>query len=192
MEYWKTLADQGLMPSGATEWSTTPEDFFSGRTAMMWTSTGNLTNVRNNAPFSFGVSQMPTEKQGGSATGGGNIYVFKGADDAQRKAALTIAKCLTEPERTAAWSIATGYVATGQEAWETDAMKKYIEEFPQAAVPREQLDSSVVELSTHENGRVVQLVNDAINSVLVGQNSPKDGMMELQRQLDEILEPYRN
>lgn len=192
MEYWKQLADEGLMPSGTTEWASTPEDFLQGRTAMMWTTTGNLTNVRTNAGFEFGVSQLPAHEQPGSPTGGGNLYVFEQADDAQREAALTIADCLTQPERTSKWSIETGYVATGAEAWETPEMKDYTAEFPQAEVAREQLDNAVIELSTHENGRVVQMVNDAIASVLTGQQEPEAGMRGLQKQIDGVLETYRD
>ncbi|WP_225754382.1 ABC transporter substrate-binding protein [Actinotalea sp. Marseille-Q4924] len=191
MEYWLSLQQQGLMPPGTTEWASTPEDFLQGRTAMMWTTTGNLTNVRQNAGFDFGVSELPAHERPGSPTGGGNIYIFQQADEAQREAALTLAECLTSPENTAAWSIETGYVATGPEAWETEAMTEYVAEFPEAAVARDQLENAVVELSTHENGRVVQLVNDAIASVLTGQVEPEAAMTELQDQVDQILEPYR-
>jgi len=44
-----------VMAPGIIEWGATPKAFFEGQTAMMWTSTGNLTNVRTNAPFDFGV-----------------------------------------------------------------------------------------------------------------------------------------
>ena len=35
-----------VMPKGIIDWGTTPKDFFEGKTAIMWTTTGNLTNVR--------------------------------------------------------------------------------------------------------------------------------------------------
>jgi sn-glycerol 3-phosphate transport system substrate-binding protein len=59
------------------EWGTTPKDFFERKMAMMWTTTGNLTNVRTNAKFDFGVAMLPAGKQRGSPTGGGNFYLFK-------------------------------------------------------------------------------------------------------------------
>ena len=33
---------------------------------MVWTTTGNLTNIRKNADFPFGVAMMPQQKRGGS------------------------------------------------------------------------------------------------------------------------------
>jgi sn-glycerol 3-phosphate transport system substrate-binding protein len=48
---------------------------------MMWHTTGNLTAVRNEAGFDFGVAMLPANTRPGSPTGGGNFYLFKGASD---------------------------------------------------------------------------------------------------------------
>ena len=56
LQYWVDLAKAGVHPPGIVEWGTTPKDFFEKKVAMMWTTTGNLTNVRNNAKFDFGVA----------------------------------------------------------------------------------------------------------------------------------------
>lgn len=191
LEWWKSMVDDGIMPSGTTEWASTPEDFLQGRTAIMWHTTGNLTNVKTNADFEFGVSMLPANTQPGSPTGGGNLYVFDRGDDASKQDAYTIAKCLTEPELAAEWSMESGYVATGPEAWETDTMSAYAEEFPQAAVARDQLEVAVGETTTHENGRVSQAINDAIASVLTGEVDPQQGLTTLQENIDNILAPYQ-
>lgn len=192
LEWWKSMVDGGLMPSGTTEWASTPEDFLQGRTGIMWHTTGNLTNVRSNADFEFGVSMLPANTQPGSPTGGGNLYIFDRGDDNTRADAYTIAQCLTEPELAAQWSMESGYVATGPEAWETDTMVTYAEEFPQAAVARDQLEVAVGETTTHENGRVSQAINDAIASVLTGEIEPQEGLTQLQSTIDGILQPYQN
>lgn len=191
LEWWKSMVDDGLMPSGTTEWASTPEDFLQGRTAIMWHTTGNLTNVRSNADFEFGVSMLPANTQPGSPTGGGNLYVFDRGDESTRADAYTIAQCLTEPELAAEWSMESGYVATGPEAWETDTMIAYAEEFPQAAVARDQLEVAVGETTTHENGRVSQAINDAIAAVLTGEVEPQEGLTLLQGNIDEILKPHQ-
>ncbi len=54
---------------------------------MMWTTTGNLTNVKNNAKFDFGVAMLPAGKRRGSPTGGGNFYIFKKSTPQQQQAA---------------------------------------------------------------------------------------------------------
>ncbi|WP_315704336.1 MULTISPECIES: ABC transporter substrate-binding protein [unclassified Bradyrhizobium] len=181
-----------VMPKGIIDWGTTPKDFFEGKTAMMWTTTGNLTNVRNNAKFAFGVAPMPSKVRGGSPTGGGNIYIFKTSDKAKQAAALEFARFLSTPERAADWGIATGYVATRPDAWETEAMKKYVAEFPAAAVARDQLKDAVAELSTHDNQRVTKALNDALQAVLTGAKEAKPAFDQAQAEADRILAAYKH
>jgi sn-glycerol 3-phosphate transport system substrate-binding protein len=180
------------MPKGIIEWGTTPKDFFEGKTAMMWTTTGNLTNVKNNAKFAFGVAPLPSKARGGSPTGGGNIYIFKTNDKARTAAALAFARFLSSPEIAADWGIATGYVATRPDAWETAAMKKYVAEFPAAAVARDQLKDAVAELSTHDNQRVTKVLNDALQAVLTGSKQAKPALDDAQAEADRILSSYQH
>ncbi|MFC7611060.1 ABC transporter substrate-binding protein [Teichococcus aestuarii] len=192
LQYWADLsARHKVQPSGIVEWGTTPRDFFERKVAMMWTTTGNLTNVKANAPFPFGVAMLPAGRRRGSPTGGGNLYVFKSASPAQREAAVKFARFLTEPERAAQWGIDTGYVATSPAAWETPKMKEYVAGFPAAAVARDQLPHAVAELSTHENQRVTKALNDGLQAVLTGRAQPVPAMAQAQAEADRILRAYR-
>jgi len=181
LQYWVDLSGKHkVMAPGVIEWGTTPKDFFERKTAMMWTTTGNLTNVRANAKFDFGVAMLPAGKRRGSPTGGGNFYVFKKASSAQQQAAVKFAKWMTSPERAAQWGIDTGYVAVRPDAWQTPAMKKYVDGFPAAAVARDQLQYAVAELSTHENQRVTKALNDGLQAALTGAKSPAQAMKDAQ------------
>ncbi|OWT74397.1 MULTISPECIES: ABC transporter substrate-binding protein [unclassified Achromobacter] len=191
-QFWRDLAAKhGVMPTGTIDWGTTPKDFLEKKAAIIWTTTGNLTNIRSNASFPFGVAMMPKQKRGGSPTGGGNFYVFKNATPAQQEAALKFARWATAPERAADWSIATGYVAVTPAAWQTDKMKKYAQEVPAAAVARDQLDVSVAEFSTHENQRVTKVLNDALQAALTGAKTPQQALTDAQRESDRILRSYK-
>ena len=182
LQYWVDLSKKdGIHPPGVIEWGTTPKDFFERKTAMMWTTTGNLTNVRKNAPFPFGVAMLPAHKGRGSPTGGGNFYFFKKMSAEERAAAFKFVKWMTTPERAADWGIKTGYVAVRPDAWDTDAMKKYVAGFPAAAVARDQLKYAVAELSTHDNQRVTKALNDGIQAALTGTKTPEQAMKDAQR-----------
>ena len=75
LQYWVDLTNKyKVQPEGIIDWGTTPKDFFERKVAMVWTTTGNLTNVKNNAKFDFGVAMLPANKRRGSPTGGGNFY----------------------------------------------------------------------------------------------------------------------
>ncbi len=180
-----------VMAPGIIEWGTTPKAFFERETAMMWTTTGNLTNVRNNAPFDFGVAMLPANKRRGAPTGGGNFYVFKDSTDAQKKASLDFIKWITAPEQAAKWTIATGYVAPRPDAWETPAMKAYTKDFPPALVARDQLEFATAELSTYQNQRITTIFNDGLESAIIGKATPEAAMKDAQRKADRILRAYR-
>ncbi|HUL88195.1 MAG TPA: ABC transporter substrate-binding protein [Pseudolabrys sp.] len=188
LQFWVDLSRKHkIQPTGTIEWGTTPKDFFEGKTAIMWTTTGNLTNVKKNAPFPFGVAMLPAHQGRGSPTGGGNFYFFNKMTNEKRAAAFKFVKWMTTPERTADWGIATGYIAVRPDAWETPAMKKYVEDFPAAAVARDQLKYAVAELSTHDNQRVTKALNDGIQAALAGTKTPEEAMKNAQQEAARIL-----
>ena len=192
LQYWVDLAQKHKAhPPGIVEWGTTPKDFFERKTAMMWTTTGNLTNVKNNAKFPFGVAMLPKGKRLGSPTGGGNFYIFKKAKRADQEAAFRFIKWITAPERAAQWGIDTGYVAVRPDAWETPVMKKYVAEFPPAAVARDQLPHAVAELSVHDNQRVTKALNDGLQAALTGTKTPAAAMKDAQTEAARILKDYK-
>jgi sn-glycerol 3-phosphate transport system substrate-binding protein len=192
LQYWVDLVNKfKVHPEGIVEWGTTPRDFFERKVAMMWTTTGNLTNVKNNAKFDFGVAMLPAGKQPGSPTGGGNFYIFKKSTPAQRDAAFKFIKWVTAPQRAAQWGIDTGYVAVRPDAWDTPAMKSYVAGFPAAAVARDQLKFAKAELSTHDNQRVTKALNDGLQAALTGTKTPEQAMKDAQREADRLLRPYR-
>ncbi|HYF56746.1 MAG TPA: ABC transporter substrate-binding protein [Salinarimonas sp.] len=192
LQYWVDLATKHRVhPPGIVEWGTTPRDFFERKVAMMWTTTGNLTNVRTNAKFPFGVAMLPAHKRRGSPTGGGNFYISKKASPAQQQAAFAFIKWVTAPERAAQWGIDTGYVAVTPAAYKTPAMEKYVAEFPPAAVARDQLEFAVAELSTHENQRVTKALNDGLQAALTGTKAPAQALNDAQAEAERILRPYR-
>lgn len=180
-----------VMAPGIIEWGATPKAFFEGQTAMMWTSTGNLTNVRTNAPFDFGVGLLPGNTRRGAPTGGGNFYIFSDSTDEQKKAAFDFVKWISQPAQSAKWTIATGYVAPRPDTWETDEMKAYTTDFPPALVARDQLEFAVAELSTYENQRVTAVFNDALAAAITGAKPVEDALAEAQKKADGILKAYR-
>ncbi|HEX7073813.1 MAG TPA: ABC transporter substrate-binding protein [Hyphomicrobiaceae bacterium] len=192
LEYWVSLSrEHKVHPPGIVEWGTTPKDFFERKCAMMWTTTGNLTNVRNNAKFPFGVAMLPAGKRRGSPTGGGNFHISSKASKEEQEAAFKFIQWCTSPERAAQWCVDTGYVAVRPDSFETPALKKYVEDFPQAAVARDQLEFAVAELSTHENQRVTKALNDGLQAALTGSKTPEQAMKDSQAEADRILRAYR-
>lgn len=192
LEFWKSLStEHGIMPEGTVEWGTLRQAFLEGETAMMWHSTGNLTAVRNDAGFDFGVAMLPANERLGSPTGGGNFYLFKDATDEEKRAALELVKFMTAPEQAAEWSIETGYMGVSPAAYETEALQGYTEAFPPALVARDQLEHAVAEFSTFETARVRDGLNSAIQSALTGAKTPEDALAEAQANAERLLRAYK-
>ncbi|HUI99115.1 MAG TPA: ABC transporter substrate-binding protein [Usitatibacter sp.] len=192
LQYWRDLgAKYHVMPEGTVEWGTLRQEFTEGKTAMMWHTTGNLTAVKDNAKFPFGVAMLPASKQRGSPTGGGNFYLFKKTTPAERLAALNFVKFMTQPERAADWSMATGYVAVSPAAYATPKLKEYASTFPQAVVARDQFQYATPELSTFQTGRVRKLLDDAVQASLTGSKQPGDALKAAQAEAMRLLKPYQ-
>ncbi|MDO5693379.1 MAG: ABC transporter substrate-binding protein [Pseudomonadota bacterium] len=191
LQYWVDLGKEDVHPKGVVEWGTTPKDFFERKAAIIFTTTGNLTNIRGNAKFDFGVAMIPSNTRKGSPTGGGNFYIFKKSTAEQQAAAVRFIQWMTQPERAAQWSIDTGYVATSPAAYDTPALKKYTADFPPALVARDQLPHSVAELSTHDNQRVTKALNDGLQAALTGTKTPAQAMKDAQAEANRLLRGYK-
>ncbi len=192
LEYWKDLsAKYHIMPEGTIEWGTLRKNFLEGKTAMMWHSTGNLTTVKKNAKFDFGVAMLPAKEMRGTPTGGGNFYIFKKTTEAERKASMKLIKFMTSPENSAKWSIGTGYIGVSEDAYKTQALQEYIKSFPEAQVAKDQLKFATAELSTYQTGRIRKLLDDAIQAALIGKKSPEAALRDAQEKAEKLLRAYQ-
>lgn len=192
LQYWVDLSmKDGVHPKGIFEWGTAPADFLAGRVAMIWHTTGNLTNIRKNASFDFGVAPFPGNPEPASVLGGGNFYIFKDAPEDQKAAAFKLAKFLTSDEILADWAVQTGYVAPRDGAWKTRTLTDYAAAEPNALVALKQIPASVPEFSTHENARTTKILNDALAAALTGNKTPEAALTDAQAEIDRILKPYR-
>lgn len=192
LQFWKDLGSKHkVMPEGTIEWGTLRQNFLEGKTAIMWHSTGNLTTVKDKAGFNFGVAMLPANKRRGTPTGGGNFYIFKDTTPEERTAAMKLVKFMTSPERSAEWSMKTGYMGISQAAYDTDQLKEYVGGFPAALVARDQLEFATAELATFQTGRVRKALDDAIQAALTDSKGVEEALKEAQSTADRLLKSYR-
>ena len=123
--------------------------------------------------------------------GGGNLYIFAKAPQAEKEAAFKFIKFMTSDELLADWNIQTGYVAPRDGAWATPALTKYVADVPAAAVARRQIPNSVPEFSTYQNSRTTRALNDGVAAALTGAKTPQKALADAQAEIDRILKPYR-
>ena len=91
----------------------------------------------------------------------------------------------------AQWSLDTGYVATRQSCFDTDLIKDYYAEVPQASVAYEQLPYAKPELTTYNAAEIWRVLNDNIQAAVVGDMSAQEALDAAQEQAEEVLSEYQ-
>jgi sn-glycerol 3-phosphate transport system substrate-binding protein len=192
LQLWIDLQNKyNVMQKGIVQWTDLPAQFIAGKVAMIYHTTGNLTNINKNATFKFGTAFLPGNKRMGAPTGGGNFYITAGIAEARQKTAWDFIKFATEAERLAQWNLDTGYVAPRTSSFETQLMKDYWARVPQAKVAFEQIPYAKPELTTFEASRIWRILNDNIQSAVTGEATPAQAMANAQAQAEEVLKKYQ-
>ena len=192
LQFWLDLQNKyQIMAPGIVQWTDLPTQFLAGEVAMIYHTTGNMANINENAEFEFGAAFLPGNKRVAAPTGGGNFYISNGISEERVQAAWEFIKFATDTERAAQWSLDTGYVATRESCFETDLIKNYYEEVPQAKVAYHQIPYSAPELTTYNAAEIWRVLNDNIQSAVVGDATPQEALTAAQEQATEILAEYQ-
>ena len=192
LQFWLDLQNKyQIMAPGIVQWTDLATQFLAGEVAMIYHTTGNMANINENAEFEFGAAFLPGNKRVAAPTGGGNFYISNGISEERVQAAWEFIKFATDTERAAQWSLDTGYVATRESCFETDLIKNYYEEVPQAKVAYDQIPYSAPELTTYNAAEIWRVLNDNIQSAVVGDATPQEALTAAQEQATEILAEYQ-
>jgi sn-glycerol 3-phosphate transport system substrate-binding protein len=166
-------------------------DFVAGETAMMYNSTGGLAFVRQSATFDFGVAFMPGKERRAGPTGGASLVIFNDIPQSHKDAAWEFVKWMTEPEQTAFWSVASGYLPVRKSTLELEEYKDYLAEVPQAMVGLEQLQFDFTVPATHNGRKVFEIVSKAMEEAMYAQGPVEDIMKAAQAEADEALADFK-
>ncbi|MEA2010206.1 MAG: ABC transporter substrate-binding protein, partial [Actinomycetota bacterium] len=195
VQFYIDLAEKyKAMPAGVQGvWATAPTDFASGLTSMIVHSSGSLPGILEQADFEVGVMALPGSTADSYATvvGGGNLYIMDAAPQDQKDAAWKFIKFLSEVERTADFSVQTGYIAARESAYDTQTMTDYIAEVPQAADARDALFFAGAEFSIQNLGEVRTIFHDHLQQAYNGEATAADAMAAAQAESDTALEPFK-
>lgn len=192
LQLWLDLQNKyKVMAPGIVQWTDMPTQFLAGEVAMIYHTTGNLTNIKNHANFDFGVAFLPAGRQFGAPTGGGNFYITNGISEERQKAAWRFIKFCCSTDRAAQWSIDTGYVATRESCYNTELLKNYYKDFPQALVAYDQLPYAQPELTTYSAAEMWRILNDNIQAAVTGEMTAEEALNNAQEQGDDLLQDYQ-
>jgi len=162
------------------------DDFAAGITSSTISSTGSLLGVLKAAKFNVGVGFLPGGPEAPSGvcpTGGAGLGIPSGISKEEQLAAATFLKFMTEPENTAAFSAATGYMPTRLSA----DMSAVLAATPQIKTAMDQLAATKVQ----DNARVFlpgadQEMAKSAAKILTQQGDVQAAMTELKKTLEGI------
>lgn len=192
LQFWIDLQNEHkIMAEGIVQWTDLPTQFLAGEVAMIYHTTGNMANINSNAEFEFGTAFLPGSKRVAAPTGGGNFYISSGISEDRVQAAWKFIKFCTSTDNAARWSIDTGYVATRESCFETNLIKDYYAEIPQAAVAYEQLPYAKPELTTYNAAEIWRILNDNIQAAIIGDATAQEALDNAQEEAEAVLAEYQ-
>lgn len=192
LQLWIDLSQKyDCQPEGLVQWSDLPGQFMEGTMAMIYHTTGNLTNIANNSNVDFGVCYMPAGRQYGAPTGGGNFYISSGISPERQQAAWRFIRFATSTERAAQWSVDTGYVATRKSSFESETLKNFYAKLPQARVAVDQIEYAKPELTIYEASKVWSILNNWLQAAWTGEVSAQEALTSAQEEATEVLQKYQ-
>lgn len=124
-------------------WEVANNDFLNEKVAMIWTSTAFLRYFSDHAKFEVGTAFLPGDKKRAVPTGGTFFVVMDKKSAAEKLAGWTFVRWMTEPEQTAYWSKATGYMPVRRSALESPELKSFYAKNPNYQTSIDQLEVAV-------------------------------------------------
>jgi sn-glycerol 3-phosphate transport system substrate-binding protein len=164
--------------------------FFSGQVAMIVSSTGSLSFIRQNMKLPYKVAFVPYNLRNAVAIGGASLILPKGNSNEREQAAWRLIKWLTAPEIAGQWSRFTGYFAPNKAAYELPEMKDFLAKYPDAKVALDQLAFARPWFATASTVAVRKALEDEVQQVLSGKKRPAEALKSAQENADRLLKPY--
>jgi sn-glycerol 3-phosphate transport system substrate-binding protein len=160
--------------------------FFGGDCAMLTSSSAAYANIKRNAKFEFGVSQLPYYEDikgapQNSIIGGASLWVMSGKKPVEYKGVAKFFTFLSSPEIQADWHQKTGYVPITKAAYELTKKQGFYEKNPGTDVAIQQLllknptkDSKGIRLGSFVQIRAI--IDEELESVWNQKKAPKQAL----------------
>ncbi len=191
VNYFKDLKDRGLAHLyPLSESDKMSADLMNQDAAIFFQSTGGLSQILSVADelgFEVGTAFIPKGTQFGVTTGGCNIVMRSGLDDAKEKAAWEYMKWITSTEETVEASIVTGYLATRKSAVSNEKMVSWYEQYPQYKVALDQLEISSGRPNNPGYVEFQDEMTDVFSEILVNDADVDTSLAELEEKGNELL-----
>lgn len=138
--FWKNLADNDLYKAATVDGLGAADQFINGDVAVIYQSTGSMTNIYNNAQFEVAVDYLVKDECYSVATGGCNMVLMNTASEEELAGGWEFIKYATSLEVNAYVNEMTGYMLNNVNSASLESVQTLWEEKPQYKVAYDQLE----------------------------------------------------
>jgi len=170
--------------------------FFTGKCAMLTSSSATYGNIVKNAKFKFGVSQLPYYPDVPGAPqntviGGASLWAMGGKKPEEYKAVAKFFAYLSKPEVQAEWHQGTGYLPATIAAYELTKKSGFYEKHPGTDVAVQQMIVKTTDKSRGIRlGNFVQIrgvIDEELEAVWAGKKTAKEALDNAVQRGNELL-----
>lgn len=186
---WSNWIKEGwcMAPDVTSSGTKMTQDFFQGKLASMFGSTGSMVNIMNNcksAGIDLGVSQMIGYGGYTASVGGGHLVVLeKNHSQQEIAAAWEFMKFLYEDQQVAENAADTGYLPITYSSTETDIVKNLWAEYPGFELAFKQIEYATYNTRSTDSAEWNTQIGTAISYVIQDKSmSPKEAVDYLKTQ----------
>lgn len=184
LQYWVDLIHKEKvmeMPQGEkyNAWDVSTKAFTGGTAAMIYSTTGRLASHISGAgdKFEVGTAFLPAGPKGfGTPTGGANAVILSSVPKEQQQAGWKFLKYLTNPENSAAFAQATGYLPASNGA--IKLMDDYFKKVPQAKTAVDQLQYAQPRPQHPSYAEMQETVMKALQKAVLNEATTKQALDE--------------
>jgi multiple sugar transport system substrate-binding protein len=187
LQFWQDLVDDGSAILSQPERGYELDNFLAGKVAMQISGPWTLGQLQQSGT-DFDVFAMPSQARSATALGGENLFVFK-TSPAQERAAFTFAEYAASEGFQAEWALNTGYLPVNIKARQTPAYRKFVQAQPSLSVFLAQMATAQSRPIFPGYPRVSDQLGRALESTLLGQQTPAAALQEAQSRINLTVSP---
>lgn len=201
MSWWKELYDKGLwINPGRENWAQARQNFISQRSAMLISSTSDVTLMENAAAeqgFELGTAYIPVPKgvdRCGVVIGGASLWITKDHPEDELRAAAEFVVWMSQTAQQIRWHQGTGYFPIRKSAVDALELEGWFDTHPNYSTAFNQLLETKPVTATQGAlmGPFLEArtyIEDAVEQVLTG-TSVEQALADAKAKIDKALEDY--
>jgi multiple sugar transport system substrate-binding protein len=185
LQFWQDLLKDGSAVLSEPERGYELDSFLAGKVAMQLTGPWTLGQLQATG-VDFAVMPIPAQTERATAIGGENLFILKTTPDHEQAAQVFAEYVLGESFQTE-WALETGYLPGNLESRKSQAYQAFIQDQPAVKVFLEQAQYGRSRPITPGYNRISENLGRAIETTLLGKQTPTTALQEAQQRLDLIF-----